>query len=47
MREVVHIAGTENKTSTKLEGIFPQFFLAMSSGFGPLAGERVVFAEKV
>ena len=47
MREVVHIAGTEDKTSAKLQWIFAQFFLAMSSGFGTLTGKRVVFTEEV
>ena len=47
MRQVVNIAGTKDKASAKLQGIFTQFFLAMSSSFGPLAGERIILAQEV
>ena len=43
----VHIPGSKNEGSAQLERILAQFVLAMAAGFGALAGEGIVLAQKM
>ena len=47
MGHAVHISRPKDKTPTKLERIFPQFVLAMASGFGTPSGKHIVLAEEM
>ena len=43
----VHIARSEDETSTKLERIFAQLVLAMPAGLRPLSRQRIVFTQQM
>jgi len=43
----VHVTRPKYKTSAELQWIFTQLALAMSAGFGPLAGYRIVFTKEM
>lgn len=47
MREAIHVAGAEDKTSAELEGILAQFVLMMAGGARPFAGSGIVATQEM
>ncbi len=45
--EAVHVAGTKDKASAELKGVFPKPVLLMAACVRPLAGDGIVPAEEM